>query len=76
MSPGNFVMRVNAQLGTHYVVVGKLGEGGYGTVWKAVHKETGQVRAVKTMVKGELPEMQERQMIKEVTILRTLVEDM
>lgn len=71
--PGNFVMLVRGRLTTHYRVLAKLGEGGFGTVWKAVHKVTGQSRAIKTLPKGDLPGEQEQQMLQEVTILRTLV---
>ena len=71
--PGNFVMRVHERLTTHYRVLAKLGEGGFGTVWKAVHKVTGQYRAIKTLPKGDLPGEQEKQMLQEVSILRQLV---
>jgi len=71
--PGNFVMRVRERLTTHYRVLAKLGEGGFGTVWKAEHKATGQSRAIKTLPKGDLLGEQEQQMLQEVTILRHLV---
>ena len=71
--PGNFVMLVHERLTKHYQVLAKLGEGGFGTVWKAVHKVTGQYRAIKTLPKGDLPGEQEQQMLQEVNMLRSLV---
>lgn len=67
-----FVFRVRETLSRRYTILGKLGEGAYGTVWKAQHKPSGQLRAIKTLTKGEMPEAQELQMKREVGLLRKL----
>ena len=67
-----FVFRVHESLSRRYKVLGKLGEGAYGRVWKALHLPSGQIRAIKTLPKGEMPGSQEQQMKREVYLLRTL----
>lgn len=72
-STANFIFRVHEQLTLHYRIEKQIGEGGYGTVWKAVHKPTGQLRAIKSLAKGMMSQHQEEQMMREVGLLRTLV---
>lgn len=73
LSPSNYIMLVRGQLTANYEVLEKIGEGGYGTVWRAKHKSSGQLRAVKTLLKQSLDEEQREEMLTEVGVLRTLV---
>jgi len=72
LSPSNYIMLARGQLTTTYEVLEKIGEGGYGTVWRARHKPSGQLRAVKTLLKQGLDEEQREEMLTEVGVLRTL----
>uniref|UniRef100_A0A914WQ71 non-specific serine/threonine protein kinase n=1 Tax=Plectus sambesii TaxID=2011161 RepID=A0A914WQ71_9BILA len=57
---------LNKQPEEVFDIVGKLGEGSYGAVYKAVHKDTGQILAVKKVpVETDLQEI-----IKEISIMQ------
>lgn len=52
-----------------YDVQGLIGRGGFSTVWRCVHRATGQVRAVK---KIDTSELSPREVAKEVAVMRLL----
>lgn len=66
-------VRVNRQhFSSVYELTQKLGDGAYGVVHKALHKATGQLRAVKTLNKKKLHKSQAKKMLDEVEILKQL----
>ena len=71
-SSGNFVTKKAGALRSNYVISSKIGSGAFGYVRLAVHKDTGQKRAIKTIEKESITkDMKERtKFFNEVDILR------
>lgn len=55
-----------------YKVLGKLGEGTFGTVYKIQRKEDGEVLVWKELYYGKMNEKEKQQLVSEVNILRDL----
>ena len=72
IAPSSFVGKRNGKLRDHYNIGAKLGSGAFGFVRIAIHKLTGQRRAVKTIEKESIiKDMAEREkFFAEVDILR------
>lgn len=47
MNKGKAIIKVKKAIGEEYELFEKLGEGGYGRVYRARHKKTGAIRAIK-----------------------------
>lgn len=66
----------DAQMGPritdNYRILACVGKGTYGTVWKALHKASGEVRAIKKLVGGLGIQHASRQIARECLILRRL----
>lgn len=58
----DFLVLRDGNLGDHYILQRVLGRGGFGTVWKAKARRTGQLRAVKSLqpelLRADCPELQ------------------
>jgi serine/threonine protein kinase len=47
MDKGKAITQLKKAIGEEYELFEKLGEGGYGRVYRARHKKTGAIRAIK-----------------------------
>ena len=52
-----------------YEIKEMIGQGGFGKVYKVIHKVTGMVRALKVIPKSKLKKEFEEKLIEETTIL-------
>jgi len=81
ITPSQFVIKNTGIINDEYVIREKLGEGtissyyigSFGVVYKAVHKETGQRRAIKSISKESVLEVGEAKILKEIQILKQMV---
>lgn len=72
ISPTNFIKRRSTLVIENYQIGEKLGAGAYGIVRLAVHKKTGEKRAIKSIQKQKiLPEGQVSKFFSEIDILIT-----
>ena len=55
ISKENFVPFRNEDVRVYYSIEDKLGEGGFGVVYRAVCRQTGTVKAAKVMKKARMP---------------------
>jgi len=55
-----------------YEIMGIIGEGAYGIVYKAKHKETGEIVAIKKFKEGEDDEVVKKTTKREVSMLKQL----
>jgi len=69
ISKSNFIAFKRGAITKDYIIGKSLGSGSFGTVKKAIHKETGQTRAIKILKKSE---QEEERLFLEVDILATL----
>ena len=66
-----FIQQRDGDIKKYYAFESKpIGEGAYGTVYKATELESGEIRAIKVLVKSKIKNYQ--RFINEVTALRTL----
>ena len=70
--PGHFVLKKNYSIQQDYEFGPILGSGAYGSVRTAVHKLTGQERAIKTIKKEKIPKemIENNKFLAEIEILR------
>ena len=75
----NYVVVCNARLSDLYEIQAKAGEGsdyhlgGFGHVYKAVHRKLNQVRAIKSLDRRRLPKAQRKKLLYEVDLLKEMV---
>ncbi len=70
---GTIIRKNNKKIDENYLISKVIGEGGYGSVIKVVHKNTGQVRAMKIISKDNLrPGYTELEIFREINILKKL----
>ncbi|CAD8146358.1 unnamed protein product [Paramecium octaurelia] len=62
----------NGQIDNYYILGDVLGVGAFGQVIKATHKQSGQIRALKTLAKKKIINEEKDKMFAEVNILRKL----
>lgn len=55
-----------------YEIIGIVGEGAYGVVYKAKHKETGEFVAIKKFKESDEDEIAKKTIMREVKMLRML----
>ena len=73
ISLGTIIRKNNKKIDDNYFISKIIGEGGYGSVIKVVHKNTGQVRAMKIISKDNLrPGYTELEIFREINILKKL----
>lgn len=65
-----FIFQKQTKLREDYDILNELGKGSYGVVYKAVHKETGETRAIKQIEKAKIKQIQRFR--NEVYALKTL----
>lgn len=66
----NFVFYKNEDIGNHYEILDLLGEGSFGTVFKGVHKITGEERAFKVIPRSKIKKAD--RFINEINTLKKL----
>ena len=70
---GTIIRKNNKKPNDNYIISKSLGEGGFGSVVKVIHKNTGQVRAMKIIPKNNLqPGYTEQEIFREINILKKL----
>jgi serine/threonine protein kinase len=69
----NFVTATKANLNHIYKVEKLIGEGASGFVYEGRHRVTGELRAIKTINRRNLNDLQQESIRREVEILKTLV---
>ena len=70
---GTIIRKNTKKPDENYIISKSLGEGGYGNVVKVIHKNTGQVRAMKIIPKNNLqPGYTEQEIFREINILKKL----
>ncbi|CAD8053433.1 unnamed protein product [Paramecium sonneborni] len=64
-------VRINSKknVSEFYVIKEMLGEGGFGKVYKAVHRQTGMIRAIKLILKSKLNKEDQEKLLEETSIL-------
>ena len=70
--PGFFIKKGEGDPYEEYELMNYLGEGGYGKVYKVKHKLTGQYRAMKIIKCKSSSKDHEKQIKKEIEILKSL----
>lgn len=71
-SRGNFVHYSKGDIMSNYAIIGALGKGSFGKVYKVKHKPTGDYRAVKVLSKQDVSPANRLKLFSEVEILRSL----
>ena len=71
VSTGMIVNRSTDNLKDKYQIIKKVGEGGFGTVWKVMHVKTGLIRTMKRIAKSKNEDEIEH-LINEINILKKL----
>ena len=70
---GTIIRKNTKKPDENYIISKSLGEGGYGNVVKVIHKNTGQVRAMKIIPKNNLKQgYTEEEIFREINILKKL----
>ena len=70
---GTIIRKNNKKPNDNYIISKSLGEGGFGSVVKVIHKNTGQVRAMKIIPKNNLKQgYTEEEIFREINILKKL----
>eukprot|EP00829_Urostomides_striatus_P014491 TRINITY_DN4306_c0_g1_i3.p1 TRINITY_DN4306_c0_g1~~TRINITY_DN4306_c0_g1_i3.p1 ORF type:complete len:484 (-),score=139.28 TRINITY_DN4306_c0_g1_i3:11-1462(-) len=72
INPSQFVFQKNEKLQASYTLKKKLGSGAFGTVYEAVHKQSGDRRAVKFVDKSAVSPEEEQKLFREIEILKQL----
>jgi len=73
ISLGTIIRKNNKKIDDNYFISKVIGEGGYGSVIKVIHKNTGQVRAMKIISKDNLRAgYTELEIFREINILKKL----
>ena len=67
-----FVSEKKTKITNDYDILNTIGQGGYGSVKKVVHKITGEVRAMKMIKKESCDESYLKSLTNEINILRQL----
>ncbi|CAD8190994.1 unnamed protein product [Paramecium octaurelia] len=64
-------VRVNSKknINESYLIKEMIGQGGFGKVYKVVHKQTGMIRAVKMILKEKMKQEDEERLLEETAIL-------
>ena len=57
LSRKSFLKILNIDVKNHYEILKKLGEGSYGKTYKVKNKDSSDIRAMKQMDKGKIPDM-------------------
>ena len=78
LKQSNYVIVTSARLSDLYEIQEKVGDGtlssgGFGSVYRAIHKKLGQVRAIKSLDRRSLPKAQRKQLLFEVDMLKEMV---
>eukprot|EP00826_Nyctotherus_ovalis_P011707 TRINITY_DN1304_c0_g2_i7.p1 TRINITY_DN1304_c0_g2~~TRINITY_DN1304_c0_g2_i7.p1 ORF type:complete len:140 (+),score=30.96 TRINITY_DN1304_c0_g2_i7:122-541(+) len=81
VTPAQFVVKNTGTINKNYVIKKKLGEGidlwcvigSFGVVYEAIHKETGQKRAIKYISRSSASLEDEVKILKEIQILKQMV---
>ena len=70
---GTIIRKNNKKPNDNYIISKSLGEGGFGSVVKVIHKNTGQVRAMKIIPNNNLKQgYTEEEIFREINILKKL----
>lgn len=80
ITPGLFIMENQGSLDNSYRYEKQLGQGklrikiigSYGTVYKAIHKKSGEVRAIKLIDKQNVPREKEGELFSEIKVLKEM----
>lgn len=73
IGPGDFIMEQSGNIREKYRIGSKIGDGAFGSVRRVTHRQSGEVRAVKTIHKKSLrTEEEKRTFFNEVGVLKNL----
>jgi calcium-dependent protein kinase len=72
INAGMFISEKKGKVTNDYDVICVIGKGGYGEVWKVIHKVTGDTRAMKIIKKESCDESYLKSLGKEINIMRQL----
>jgi len=72
INPSQFVFGSSGTIHNDYIVDNSLGEGAYGIVYRALHKKTAEIRAIKWIDKNKAKAGCEKKLLQEINILRHL----
>ena len=73
ISQRNVIRKVSGDPFDKYKILKKLGNGTFGQVYKVMHKQTGNIRAMKIIPKDNLrPGFTDKDIIQEITIMKNL----
>jgi calcium-dependent protein kinase len=73
ITPGLFVTQGVGTIHKEYAILEYIGQGSYGKVYKAKHRKTGVLRAIKKINKSHFSSIEdEEKLIKEISILKEL----
>ena len=62
----NFIKFKNLDISKNYNFLEKIGEGTYGNVYKAINKQTGQLRAIKVLKKSKINKSDNKKIMQEL----------
>ena len=57
----SFVTIKKGDITQNYEIIKKIGEGGYGKIYKVKNKESGDIRAMKQIMKSKIPDIEKFQ---------------
>ena len=57
----SFVSIIKGDITQFYEIVKKIGEGGFGKIYKVKNKESGDIRAMKQIMKSKIPDIEKFQ---------------
>ena len=73
ISTKNIIRKNEGNPFENYKIIKKLGQGTFGQVYKIIHKNTGNIRAMKIIPKNNLrPGFTDKDIIREITIMKNL----
>ena len=73
ISTKNIIRKNEGNPFENYKILKKLGQGTFGQVYKIIHKNTGNIRAMKIIPKNNLrPGFTDKDIIREITIMKNL----
>jgi calcium-dependent protein kinase len=72
LTPSRFVVQSFHSIEDSYMIDKVLGSGAYGVVCKAVHKKTGELRAIKFISRKKVKTQTESELLSEIDILKHL----